>query len=315
MNFTGISRAFCKIGRRLKNVAPEIAIVGGTVGLIVAGVVACKETPKAQEVIAEHREKLENVDKCLEMQENGTLEDGRYDPELAKKDRVIIFTQTGLGLLKVYAPALVIGSLSVAAIFTGGKIFRKRVTELTTAYALLENRFAKYRNDVIERFGSDMEKELRYKTHEELIESKDENGNTKVESVKKTAYDGYSDYARIFDESNINWVKDGPRNLMFIEHQQCYANDVLHTKGVLFLNEVYDMLGFPRTPEGQLVGWVWNPDNDRIDNYVDFGITDILRDTRKFYEVQRDEERSFLLDFNCDGRILDDFTKYVKTCY
>lgn len=316
-DFTKITRAFCKVGRALKNAAPEIAIVGGTVGLVASAVIACKETPKAMKTLEDHKAKMETVDKALE---KGVTEAGEtYTEEDAKHDRVMITTQDGLAILKSYAPALVLGSLSVASILGGSRIFRTRVTAITGAYALLESRFANYRNSVIEKFGEDIDKELRYKIKNGIIETTtvDETGKETHEIVeaKTTEYDGYSDYARLFDETNPEWVKDGSRNLMFLQQRQNWANDKLRIKGYLFLNDVYDDLGYERTPEGQLVGWVYDKDNPLIDNYVSFGIDKLFDKNHRgdFRNIMNNAERSFMLDFNCDGRILDHFKKFDKT--
>ena len=84
---------------------------------------------------------------------------------------------------------------------------------------------------------------------------------------------------------------------------ETFANDLLKARGRLFLNEVYRMLGIDETKAGQVVGWVYNPDNPTGDNFVDFGI----------YNMQRERVRAFvngyepniLLDFNVDGVIWD----------
>jgi len=65
---------------------------------------------------------------------------------------------------------------------------------------------------------------------------------------------------------------------------------------------VYDMLGFPRTPEGAVVGWVWRKHPEAKDGFVDFGI---------FEKGNSDIRDSFngkdgwLLDFNVDGLIFE----------
>lgn len=310
----GLVRAFSKLGRIIKGAAPEIAIVAGTVGLVTAGVIACKETPKAMKTVEEHKTKIATVEEATK---NGITAAGEtYSEEDAKHDKIMIFTQDALELAKVYWLPAVIAAASVVAIFAGGKIFRSRITTLTGTVAMLDSNFKKYRDGVIEKFGKDIDRELRYKTKDEVVEEKkkDEDGNDKTElkTVKKTAYDGYSDYARFFDETNPNWVKDGPRNLMFLEHMQRYANDRLQMRHVLFLNEVYEMLGMPRSPEGQLVGWVYNPEDPMVDCCVDFGISEMIRNKKLFNEIMRDQERSFLLDFNCDGRILEKLTKFER---
>lgn len=101
----------------------------------------------------------------------------------------------------------------------------------------------------------------------------------------------YSKYARTFDENNVNWSKDQKANLMFLKCQQTYATDLLKKKGTVFLNEVYEMLGLPRSQEGCVVGWHYNEKNPIGDNYIDFCLDDIS------------VSNPIVLDFNVDGRV------------
>ena len=110
----------------------------------------------------------------------------------------------------------------------------------------------------------------------------------------------YSKYARFFDESCPNWDKSSECNLGFLRAMQYNANARLKSQGYLFLNDVYDMLGLPRTEEGAIVGWVYDPKNEFGDNYVDFGLDDVR--SRHFVNGY---ERIILLDFNVDGAIFD----------
>ena len=90
---------------------------------------------------------------------------------------------------------------------------------------------------------------------------------------------------------------------MILKARQAWANDKLKANGYLYLNDVYDFLGIPRTKAGQVVGWIYDPNNDRGDNYVDFGMKEVYRkDETKGYESV---EKLFLLDFNVDGNIWD----------
>ena len=91
---------------------------------------------------------------------------------------------------------------------------------------------------------------------------------------------------------------------MFLKHQQNYANEKLQKQGYLFLNDVYDMLGIPKTKAGQVVGWVYDEAHpDIYDNFVDFGIYDLYNEKARDFVNGR--EKSILLDFNVDGNILD----------
>lgn len=121
------------------------------------------------------------------------------------------------------------------------------------------------------------------------------NTETKLDTKEDASY-----YARFFDEGCTGWTKDSEFNLIFLKQQQNYANELLRKKGHLFLNEVYDMLGIPRTKAGQMVGWIYNEKNPIGDNFVDFGINNARNK-----DFVNGYERIILLDFNVDGEILD----------
>lgn len=71
----------------------------------------------------------------------------------------------------------------------------------------------------------------------------------------------------LFDKSNREWNKDLNYNKMFLKIKQNFFNDLLKVNGHVFLNEVYDGLGFERTREGCWNGW-------RKGNTIDFGPLD-----------------------------------------
>ena len=124
-----------------------------------------------------------------------------------------------------------------------------------------------------------------------------------VEANGEKSANSYSMYARFFDDECFpKWRKDAVFNNMFLVQQQRYANDLLKSRGHLFLNEVYDMLGMTRTKVGQLVGWVYDEQNPIGDNHVDFGIYNNLEANLNFINGW---DSTILLDFNVDGFILD----------
>ena len=191
-------------------------------------------------------------------------------------------------------------------------ILKKRNIALAAAYAVVDTGFKNYRKNVVERFGQEIDKELRYNIKatevEEIVVDKDGN-----ETIEKTVINvpnlEVSEFARFFDDGNTGWTKDPEYNLMFLRRQQDYANDLLRTRGYVFLNEVYDMLGIQRSVAGQSVGWIYDENNTKGDNYIDFGIYRNTEGNRNFVNGY---ERTILLDFNVDGPIYDKFTKYAK---
>lgn len=293
-----------RIGFKIKKASPEIMVVAGVVGVVTSTVMACKATTKVNDILEETRKQVDDVHNVLD---SDVVSEDEYTNDDAKKDLAIIYTQTGVKLIKLYAPSVIVGALSITGILASHKILKKRNVALTAAYATIDRSFKEYRGRVVERFGKELDRELRYNIKAQEIEEKtvDKDGNETVEKKTISVVDPnmYSDYARIFDNGSMGWTKDPEYNLMFLKLQQNQANDRLRAQGYLFLNDVYDMLGIPRTKAGQIVGWIYDKDNPVGDNFVDFGIYDIYNE--KACDFVNGRERSIVLDFNVDGNILD----------
>ena len=99
---------------------------------------------------------------------------------------------------------------------------------------------------------------------------------------------------------NTYWTSSNEYNLMFLKKAESFANDKLRINGYLFLNEVYEMLGIPKTKAGQVVGWVYDENNPVGDNYVDFGL---YKDNLSYSDFVNGYDPAILLDFNVDGNI------------
>lgn len=281
--------------------SPEILMGVGVVGVVTSTVMACKATMKLNDILEESKE---TRDKIKEVENNPKYED-KYSPADAKKDLTINYVQTGMKVAKLYAPAVLLGGASLGCLLASNDILRKRNAALSAAYMTVDKSFKEYRNRVTERFGEEVEKEIRYGIKAEQIETTvvDEDGNetTVTETIKTMDPNLYSDYARFFDAASPYWQNDPEYNLMFLKAQQQYANDLLRAKGRLFLNDVYDMLGIEKTKAGQVVGWVYDRENPNGDNFVDFGIYDMSKErVRAFVNGY---ETNILLDFNVDGNI------------
>lgn len=293
-----------RIGFKIKKASPEIMVVAGVVGVVTSTVMACKATTKVNDILEETKKQVDDVHNVLD---SDVITEEEYNNDDAKKDLAIIYTQAGIELIKLYAPSVIVGALSITGILASHKILKKRNVALTAAYATIDRSFKEYRGRVVERFGKELDRELRYNIKAQEIEEKtvDKDGNETIEKKTISVVDPnmYSDYARIFDNGSMGWTKDPEYNLMFLKLQQNQANDRLRAQGYLFLNDVYDMLGIPRTKAGQIVGWIYDEENPVGDNFVDFGIYDIYNE--KACDFVNGRERSIVLDFNVDGNILD----------
>ena len=302
-----VSRSLHKVGFKLKKHSPEILIVTGVIGIVTSTVVACKATTKVNDIVDETKDMVDKIHDAVENKKH-TSDGEEYTQEVANKDLTIVYAQTGLKFVKLYGPAVAIGIASIGCIVGSNHILRKRNIALAAALTAMETSFKEYRGRLIDRFGKDLDRELRFGIKAKEVEEKvvDEKGKettvTKtVEVVDPNAI--HSIYSVVFCEGNSGWTRNAELNKVFLIQQQNYANDKLKLNGVLTLNEVYDMIGAPRTAYGQIAGWVYTDDSSIGDNFVDFGIFDV--NNEKACDFVNGYEKSIILDFNCIGNILE----------
>ena len=302
-----LSRSFHKIGFKFKKHSPEILAVTGVVGIVTSAVMACKATTKVNDIVNEAKE---TVDKIHESVGKGlhTSDGEEYTEEVAKKDLTIVYAQTGLKFVKLYGSSVALGIASIACLLGSNHILRKRNLALAAALTNVATSFKEYRGRLVDRFGKDVDRELRFgikaKEVEETVVDKDGNETTVTKTVEVVDPNtAHSLYSIVFCEGNNGWTRNAELNKVFLIQQQNWANDKLKMNGVLTLNEVYEMVGAPRTAYGQIAGWVWTEDGTIGDNFVDFGIFDV--NNEKACDFINGREKSVILDFNCIGNILE----------
>lgn len=294
MNLSTIKTATIGVASKAKfavaKKSPEILLAGGIVSIVTGTVVACKATLKADEVLDDYHEKMNTVAEA-----HGR--DG-YSEKDEASDKLIIKVQTVVDFAKLYLPSVALVGGGIAMICGSYGIMRKRNLGLVAAYTAVQEAFTEYRKRVVEELGEEKDKAFRYGIHKEKIDVVDENGKKRKETVD-TIDEHWtpSGYARIFDETNRHYCKLPESNLTFLRLQQSYANDLLNIRGHVFLNEVYDMIGFPQTKAGAVVGWI----KGEGDNYIDFGIYNVKNP--KARDFVNGYEKSIILDFNVDGVI------------
>lgn len=101
-------------------------------------------------------------------------------------------------------------------------------------------------------------------------------------------------YAREFNETLPSWTEDQVFNKIYLRTVQGYFNELLMSRGYVFLRDIYENLGIPVTKESIIVGWYYDPKDSELSNYIDLS----------FQETGNGS--SFMLHFNVDG----DITKY-----
>lgn len=299
---TKASQILVKTKLGIKKHSPEILVVAGIGTGIVAAIIACKQTIKANDIIAEARKNLQNIENVKELAANGEVE---YTEENEQADREIIGKQITIGMVKTYALPVGLGILSITCILAGHHILKKRNVALAAAYSALSTDFMNYRKRVVNKYGKDVDFMLKNGLEKKIVANQvvdPETGEVKEIKEEALTYEGdkLSQYARVFDEvGSTQWTPSADHNRAFLLMEQNYFNERIRTRGYIFLNEVYERLGFRPTKAGSVVGWVYqNADYEGID----FGI--FTAHTQKAAEFLEGTEPSIILDFNVQGDIL-----------
>jgi hypothetical protein len=285
-----VGRTIARNSLHIQKASPQVLLGVGIVGMVGSTVLACRATLKVDTVMDEAKSKLDLAKH---------LEHADYSEKDRSRDISLIYFQSSVKVVRLYAPAIILGAASIYALRTSHGILTKRNLALTAAYSALEQGFEQYRNRVVEKYGEEEDRNLRYGTQKvEIVDPE----TKKKKTVTRVGPDDPSIYARFFDQYSTSWNKDPEYNLIFLKCQQNYANDLLKSRGHVFLNEVYDMVGVPRSKAGAVVGWLLSP-NGETDNFVNFGVFDGRDQTAR--DFVNGFEGAILLDFNVDGIIYD----------
>lgn len=268
----------------LQKNAPHISFGVGAVGVIASTVLACRATLKLEPALDDIKHEIDDV------KHNRDVDDPQRNRDLA-----YVYLKSARRMTVLYGPSAISMAASLGLMTHSHIVMDKRNKALMATVAGLTKAYDAYRDRVRAEVGEDRERELYYGVHEQTVVDAEGNKYTVTDTLGDPSL--ISEYARIFDEYSPYWQKDPELNRIFINVQQNYANHLLQSRGHVFLNEIYDAIGIPRSNAGAVVGWLLDGDGD---NYIDFGI--YTNDKTGFVNGW---ERSVLLDFNVDGVIYD----------
>lgn len=291
---TPLTRKYHTTKAVVRRNGPTIMTYSGSAGAVVSAVLACRATlranPKLQQLKAELAD-LNDVRARLERGEAPSYSIAEYRSDLRS-----VALRNGSSIAKEYAPAAALMTVSLSAIIGSHHIMLGRNAAMTATAVGLSASLNEYRKRVAEELGQEKEGEIFHNL--KTVEQFDPETGKKMAIVIK---DGeLSPYARFFDELSTRWQDDPDLNRLTVDIQMRMANRKLGLQGHLFLNEVYDMLGLPRTVAGNTVGWLHSSNPACTgDGFVDF---------RQYSGRNEDFNRGYgagaLLDFNVDGPIL-----------
>lgn len=286
-----LTRAVGRASLQASKNSPKYLFVGGVVGVVGATVLACKATLKVEDVLVEHQKIMLDIK---------TVQHATYSEQDRQHDRTLLFVKTTVTLVKLYGPAIILGSLSIAAITKSHTILTERNAALSAAYAGLDATFGQYRDRVRKALGDDEEEKI-YRDARTTVE--------KIDGQKvKTSVGGGNGgiYSELYsaDTTHNFHVGSHEANIMTLRQRENYLNDRLRMRGHLYLNEALEELGFDHTEEGSVVGWLWKPEDTSHSGYSFVSLGCWGDDERtSINPLMMNSEDGIFLDFNVVGEI------------
>lgn len=284
--------------------SPEILLGLGSVGLFTSGILSYKAWLEAGELLETTEAYLKAIDASAEAAKE------EFPENTVAQAKVLALAETGFFVAKEFAPALILGGMSLTALIGSNRILNKRNVALVAAYNTVDQAFKAYRRRVKDEFGEDVDNYIRFKKPFEgkmqIVDEKKKPVNfkeieTELPGEMVDDMGMPSQYAVFFGDDSCQWRNDNEQNEYFLVRLEKFANQKLKAEGHLFLNEVYKSLGVEQTEAGQVVGWaIGNGDGDE---FVDLDIYN------PYNNFKNPDQKEFLLDFNVDGIVLDIFPK------
>jgi len=302
----------CKM--KLIKHSPELCLIFGIAGVVGGTVLACNATLKVKDKIDTRDEKINAIKdkytKTLEVDENGETTVSVYDNKECKNEITKVHVMTALDIAKDYAPAVISTGVGIGLLCGGHHTLNKRYLAMTAAYTGLQKTFNDYRSNVRIRFGEDIDKELLYGVTNVVVTNPETNEEQTLPCTDISQYDVNENDTRVlFCETSPFWTKDPEENLNLIELTIFNMNNKLEKRGkengkhaVLFLNEVLDAFGLPRTSAGQYLGWRYDPE---VTHKIDAGIYNAAHTMDKgAIRFLDGVEPCIWMNFNVDGNVL-----------
>lgn len=311
MNLTIVKTGMKRMGLIVYKHMPQILFGAGVLTGAGALIETARGTTKIDDIFSRKETRLAKID--------ALMIDDTYTEDDRQKDILKTKAIMCVDLAKAYAPATILYAASVTCFLGGHHILAQRYAATAAALTATTKAFNGYRGNVKDELGDEADWRFLHGIKAEELDKvtiTDEKGETKEITVVKRSDIGknpndYSMYAKVFKKGNDYWQGESSYNMWFLKKVQNQMNDKLLARrnhehgGYLFLNEVYEALGFSSTKAGAVVGWYIPKEGAEDDNngdyYVDFGIFSKNGSVRFI----NDEEDSIILDFNVRGSIYD----------
>ena len=296
-----------RVGRALlatKRNSPELYLAGGLILGASAAVSLAKAHKRSDDVLGPTLADIQAIREYVQSENKEAVEETNHEV-ISREDATELMRplmgKLVLDAVKLYGPSIALGTGSVALILASRGIMKNRERALISSVALVQRGFTTYRKRVVDEFGAEVDERMYYGAEQRKIvtieETKD--GKTRKKRSDKNVIPEIPAsqlYGRTFSKDTTpRWRPERDLNETWLRMQQSMANDKLLLYGVVFLNDVYEMLGFKKTAVGAVTGWCLDLEggDDNITFGLDAGINRNQGDNR------------WMLDFNVEGYILD----------
>ena len=284
----------------IKKNSPEILVGAGIatlIGSLVYTVIGTLDTGVDVTNAVCELDEVENDDSLME--------------EERRKKKHGIYIHAGLNIARNYAPAVTLAMASAGCLIGSNAIMRRRAFSLAAAYSALDATFSDYRTRVIDEYGDEVDKKMRYglTTKEVEVEQVDEETG-EVVKTKATVTEGDESattvwYKRQYELSdgtvivNPNWQPNKDLNATFVLAQIAWFNGRLSRGEHVWQDDIYKELGIPvdgYRQEAHVLGWTPDKSGEKY-------IKCRLYNKEESGDFISNDDGDILLAFNPDGML------------
>lgn len=170
---------------------------------------------------------------------------GHYEPLMEGKEPEFYDAQA---LVRTYwpqfIPALVSGTITIAAILGAHRVSTRRNATLLAALSLSERAFDEYRGKVLDQIGKNKEQKVRDAVAQDRVDSNPVSGTQVL--ITNTGEALFNDlYTDRYFKSSVETVRRVQNDI----------NARIMTEGNASVNDFYEALGLPRLRHGDDIGW------------------------------------------------------------
>lgn len=212
-------RQFAKAaGALLEKNAPEFLMITGLTGMVMAVISAVEETPRALQIVEDHKKELEK--------------------EELTKTEVVKMTW------KCYVPSAIIFTLSAACIISGDRIRLKRSAALAAVCKIAENTLTDYKKAAVETVGEKKESQIQERFIDNRLKENPPRDSSVIFTGKGSSLCCDAIYNQHFN-SDVESIRTAVNNI----------NEYMLNHDHASLNDFYDELNIPHIQVGDEIGW------------------------------------------------------------